>query len=147
MIRPLLESDLGELLPIEEIAHIAPWTAETFERCFLMGYPGWVIENQNKVIGFIIATMNVGECHILNVCIHPAYQNQGFGLQLIQYFLSRAKESDVGIVFLEVRRSNHPAIHLYQKLGFHKIGERKNYYPAEWGKEDALVFAKDLGVE
>lgn len=53
-------------------------------------------------------------------------------------------EKKIGIVFLEVRRSNKPAILLYQKLDFIQIGERKNYYSCESGREDALVFAKDL---
>ena len=43
-------------------------------------------------------------------------------------------------VFLEVRRSNLPAINLYKSNGYQKISERKNYY----GNEDALIFKKDL---
>jgi ribosomal-protein-alanine N-acetyltransferase len=43
-----------------------------------------------------------------------------------------------------VRRSNSHAISLYQKMNFHLVGERKEYYPTLSGYEDALVFAKRL---
>lgn len=145
-IRDLHESDLAQLLVIEEQSHISPWNAETFERCWRAGYKGWVIEKENKVIGFIIATMQMGESHVLNLCVQPDCQHQGFGKKLMIYFLELARENKIGIVFLEVRRSNQPAILLYQNLGFIQIAERKNYYPCESGREDALVLAKDLSV-
>jgi ribosomal-protein-alanine N-acetyltransferase len=42
-------------------------------------------------------------------------------------------------IFLEVRESNSPAIQLYVKKGFDLISRRKNYYPADNGREDALI--------
>ena len=38
---------------------------------------------------------------------------------------------------LEVRVSNATAIHLYEKLGFHFVGIRKNFYDSP--KEDAMI--------
>jgi ribosomal-protein-alanine N-acetyltransferase len=43
------------------------------------------------------------------------------------------------VVFLEVRPSNGRAIDLYTSLGFETIGLRRNYYPADQGREDAVV--------
>lgn len=146
MLRQQTETDLPQILIIESLTQIAPWTTETFERCWQAGYPGWIIEQDKKIIGFIIATFNVGETHILNLCVHPDYQRKGFGKELLLHVLKEAKTRGVGIAFLEVRRSNRNAIALYQKMHFIQVAERKNYYPSTHGREDALVFAKDLGI-
>ena len=47
-------------------------------------------------------------------------------------------------VYLEVRPSNPKAIALYHDLGFNEIGRRPQYYPADKGREDALVMAIEL---
>jgi ribosomal protein S18 acetylase RimI-like enzyme len=47
-------------------------------------------------------------------------------------------------MLLEVRAANEPAIAFYRRAGFSQIGLRRGYYPATIGREDALVFDKDL---
>jgi ribosomal-protein-alanine N-acetyltransferase len=47
-------------------------------------------------------------------------------------------------LFLEVRPSNERAVELYRHFGFKQIGTRKGYYPAVVGREDALIFDKEL---
>ena len=58
---------------------------------------------------------------------------------LIQVARGRAET-----VFLEVRPSNTWAIALYEDMGFNEIGIRKGYYPAENGREDAIMLALQL---
>ena len=144
MLRLLYKADLPQVLVIEELTQLAPWSAETFERCWEAGFHGWVVESDDKIIGFIIVSFQAGETHILNLCIHPDYQRKGLGQQLMQQVLIRARFQHMSTAFLEVRRSNLKAIQLYEKMGFVQIGERKHYYPAENGREDALIFAMDL---
>lgn len=146
-MRLLAESDLSQLALIEERTQAFPWTEDTFKQCFNSGYRGWVLEQDNKVIGFIIVTLQMDECHILNIAIHPDYQRRGLGYQLLADVLALLKEKAVRAVYLEVRSSNLPAISLYHKLGFVEVTVRKNYYPSKKGREDAIVLAKDLRVE
>ena len=47
-------------------------------------------------------------------------------------------------MFLEVRPSNARAVELYRHFGFRQIGLRKGYYPAVVGREDGLVFDREL---
>ncbi len=42
-------------------------------------------------------------------------------------------------MLLEVRPSNASAVRMYERYGFQKIGVRRGYYPAQSGREDALV--------
>lgn len=144
MLRQLYPSDLPQLLSIEESVHAVPWTEETFKTCFNANYEGWAIENDKRIIAFIISSIRPEECHILNLCVARQYQHQGYGSQLLTYTLDYAKQKGTGIAYLEVRRSNSKAISLYRKMKFHLVGERKDYYPTGVGKENALIFAKSL---
>ncbi len=145
MLRNLMDSDLTQVIEIEYAAQVVPWSADVFKRCLSFNYDAWVIDLDQKVVGFIIVSVIAYELHILNLCIHPHYQRRGFGLKLLNYALHQAKLHGDSMAYLEVRCSNKSAIALYDKVGFVQIGERKNYYPTLSAHEDALVFAKELG--
>ena len=144
-VRPLFKKDIQQLLAIEQSVQVVPWTADTFKTCFEAGHSGWVIEDDQKIISFIITSMRVEECHILNFCVARDSQRQGYGQHLLKHLLAEAKKQGIGIIYLEVRRSNTRAIALYEKMQFQQIGERKGYYPTISGNEDALIFARYVG--
>ncbi|HSW70164.1 MAG TPA: ribosomal protein S18-alanine N-acetyltransferase [Gammaproteobacteria bacterium] len=146
-MRKAAESDIPRLLAIEHATQISPWSEDIFQRCLSSGCDCWVVEEAGQIIAFIMLSSSITqESHILNLCVDPNYQRKGYAENLLKFAISKAKSQAMGIAYLEVRRSNHKAINLYHKLGFVQIGERKNYYPAEKGKEDALIFARDLSV-
>jgi len=145
-VRNATPQDIPRLIAIENATQMAPWTEEIFKRSLAVGYDCWVIEEEERVIGFIMMSSVVGESHILNVCIDPAYQRQGYGQKLVNYAIAQADRKKMSMIYLEVRRSNKPAIALYDKLGFVQISERKNYYPLDDKREDALIFALELGL-
>jgi ribosomal-protein-alanine N-acetyltransferase len=147
-IRQITDLDIPNLLSVEEAAQHSPWSEAAFKRCFEANYVGWAMEVPNKMVGFIMISMVSGECHVLNLCIHPTEQHKGFGKGLLLHALNWAKNQRAGIVYLEVRRSNLAAIGLYRNMNFKLIGERKGYYPVlNSPREDALIFARDLGIE
>ncbi len=146
MLRKLTSEDISQLVAIETATQISPWSKELFEQCFQMAGDGWGIESiEGNIIGFILIVTQAKECHILNFCVDIPYQHQGYGQQLLLHTLTEIQQQDVTIAYLEVRRTNTPAMALYQKTGFKKIGERKKYYLSTQGHEDAWVFAKILG--
>jgi len=63
---------------------------------------------------------------------------------LVQRAIDRARSDGATRMLLEVRAANEPAIAFYRRFGFSQIGLRRGYYPATIGREDALVFDKDL---
>ena len=144
MLRAIHRSDISQLLTIENAVHVVPWTEETFKACFDAGYLGWMIEVEQKMLGFIIISQTADECHVLNICVARAHQHKGLGRKLLNYALDYARKNHVMIAYLEVRRSNTRAISLYEKMKFHQVGERKGYYPTVSGNEDALIFAMTL---
>ena len=86
------------------------------------------------------------EAHILNICLYPEYQNKGWGRKLLAEAELISKTNGAETCFLEVRPSNKSGLHLYQTEAYNEIGCRKNYYPADKGREDAIVMAKTLVI-
>ncbi|HVY52972.1 MAG TPA: ribosomal protein S18-alanine N-acetyltransferase [Gammaproteobacteria bacterium] len=145
VLRKMREEDLGQVTAMEEATQVVPWTSKAFRDCYFAGYPGWVFENKNQILSFGIIAVHGEECHLLNICVHPQFQRHGLGTKMLNHVTDMAKKLGAMMIYLEVRESNHKAIALYKKTGFIHINIRKDYYPALEGREDALVFAKDLG--
>ena len=143
-LRVMTEQDLSELTIIEIATQFSPWSKEIFEKCLLLGSQAWVIEIEQRVIGFVLLFSKVNEGHILNLAVHPDYQRQGYGKLLMKKILAIAEEEALNKIYLEVRHSNRGAIALYKEMGFHPIGVRKNYYRNQDQYEDALVFEKTI---
>ncbi len=142
---PMTLLDIPEIMAIEERVQMQPWTSGIFKDCLRVGYLCWVCkENNTELVGYLIQSIAAEEMHILNVCIHPNKQRMNLGTLLVQHAESLALRRNTHTSFLEVRPSNIAAIRLYQKLGYEKIGLRKNYYPVEGGREDGIVMSKKL---
>lgn len=141
-IRSMGSGDIEVVVQIEESAYRYPWNANVFTDCLQAGYVGRVCSRNNEVAGYGVMSVGAGECHILNLCVHPRHQRQSIGTHLMLDLLAIAQRSKTHMCFLEVRVSNQSAYTLYHGLGFNEVGIRKNYYPGIKGREDAFVLAK-----
>lgn len=140
-LRPMLEKDLPQVMQNERLAYHFPWTEQIFRDCLHAHYSCWVAEKIGDMAGHAVLTVAAGESHILNVCVNPFLQGQGLGRLLVVHLLEVAKARQANTVFLEVRPSNKVAYALYNSLGFNEVGHRRNYYPSQTGREDALIMA------
>ena len=61
--------------------------------------------------------------YIPYICVRSDYQGHGIARQLIDYIVSQLA-SHVYEMYLEVRKDNKGALHLYKKLGFYEIEDR-----------------------
>lgn len=144
VIRPMRPGDIEAVHGVETSAYDYPWTATIFGDCLRMGYECWVQLATDRIVGHFVLAMGPGEAHVLNLAVHPHWHNRGLGRSLLSRALDRAEELGAESVFLEVRPSNEPAVHLYRSLGFRRVGRRRDYYPCEQGREDAFVMRYDL---
>jgi ribosomal-protein-alanine N-acetyltransferase len=142
--RPMQEADVAAVMDIERRAYQFHWTEGIFRDCLRVGYGCWVMELDSNIAGYGVMSLVVGEAHLLNICVAPEWQRQGYGRLLLDHFLELARERGASQMFLEVRLSNRIALTLYRKHGFAEVGMRKNYYPGPKGREDALILALDL---
>ena len=141
MIRLMQESDIGRVTEIERLVQTHPWSRQQFQES-LTSYQCTVYEKANQVVGLCILQPVLEEANLLLMAIHPNQQGKGLGYELLDYSIQQLKNNPVQI-FLEVRESNIPAIHLYEKTGFHQIDLRKNYYPnIDGSKEHAVIMVK-----
>ena len=142
-LRPMLDVDLDAVNAIEQATYDFPWTRGIFQDCMRVGYSCWVLEEGDQVLAYGIMSVGGGEAHILTIVVDEEYRGHGLGRKLLRHLISLARQRGVDTVFLEVRPSNLAAIKLYHSLGFSEIGIRKDYYPSEKGREDALVMGLD----
>ncbi len=143
-IRKMFLSDLNSVLAIEAKNYNYPWGREIFKDCFIApSYSCWVCEDTENIVAYAILSVAAGEAHVLNLSVDPASQGLGVGKLFMQHLIKQARKKSETI-FLEVRPSNLNAISLYKSLGFNEIGVRKDYYPTESGREDAVMLALEL---
>jgi len=142
--RPMRPDDLDMLLRIERASYPYPWTLVNFRDCLDSGYSCWAGEVEGALAGYWIMMRVVGEGHILNCCVAPSWQRRGFGRTLMEHLIDIARRHATETLYLEVRPSNTRAVNLYERLGFDGIALRRNYYPADQGREDALVMRMTL---
>ena len=142
--RPMLAADLEEIMEIERRSYPFPWTRLIFNDCLRAGYCCWVCERQGVLEGYGVASIAAGESHLLNLCVRPESLQQGIGRKLLMHLISLARRHNAEIMFLEVRPTNRVARALYESMGFNELGSRREYYPADQGREDALILARVL---
>lgn len=145
--REMMADDIPAIMKIENKVYTHPWTEGIFNDCMRVGYNCWVYYEEDELLAYGLVTVAVNEAHILNICVSPDAQGKGLGKRMLHKLMQLAAERQGNSIFLEVRESNLIAQNLYDQEGFNRIGLRKNYYPAEGGREDALVYAKELNLD
>jgi len=144
-LREMTKNDLETVMEGELAAYPFPWSQKNFEDCLANRvYTCWVLEDQSGLYGHLVMSTAAKEAHILNLCIYPQQQGKGWGRKLLNESELIATQNKAETCFLEVRPSNKIGVTLYQNAGYNEIGLRKNYYPTENGREDAIVMAKQL---
>lgn len=129
--------DVPAVALIEKDCFSEPWS----EQGFLDGMDNsavfLVAEDEDKIVGYIGMYVMVPEGEITNVAVAKEARGSGTGAALVEVMQQWAAEHGVERIVLEVRMSNDPAIHVYEKRGFTTIGVRKNFY--RFPTEDAGI--------
>ena len=144
LLAPMREQDLVEVMLIEEAIYSHPWTRGNFGDSLVAGYEcrTWRVDAQ--LVGYFVLMVAAGEAHLLNLSIAPDWQRQGHGSALLREAIGIATARGARSIFLEVRPTNAGAQALYTRFGFRRIAVRRGYYPAQSGREDALVLTLPL---
>lgn len=142
--RAMTEADLDAVCSAENRIYPFPWTRTNFLDSLRCGDIAWICEEHGVLVGYAVVSLVLDEAQLLNISILPESQGQGLGAGLLSHICRDVRQRRATRLFLEVRPSNEAGRALYQRFGFHIIGQRKGYYPAVEGREDALVMALNL---
>ena len=138
------EDDLDAVAALEASLQEFPWSRGNFADSLAAGHGASVLRLGDDLVGFSVVMSVVDEAHLLNIGIDRRHQERGHGARLLRRIIDHARAAGAVRLLLEVRRSNRQAIGFYRHFGFSQIGVRRAYYPAAAGREDALVFDKEL---
>lgn len=145
--RLMRQDDIDDVIAIEEAVYPFPWTRGIFSDCISIGYLCLVLEVNQKIVAYSVMSVAAGESHLLTIVVDKNEQGKGYGKKMLNETIHIAANDNAATMYLEVRVSNKTAIQLYHDRGFNELGIRSNYYPAENGREDALILALDLSFE
>ena len=134
---------LPDIAAIDRQSNPSPWSDAVLQRYFAkQAIDACLIDDQ--CWGFCVYDQVAGEAELLLVAVAAQHRRLGLGTLMINHMLQQLQNCRAERVFLEVRQSNIAAIQLYEGLGFNQVGVRPNYYPAEQGREDALLLCSEL---
>jgi ribosomal-protein-alanine N-acetyltransferase len=141
---PMTEDRLDGVVVIERSAYEHPWTRGNFQDSLRSGYQAQLLCAGEVVLGYFVAMKGVDEVHLLNITVAPAWQGEGWGRVMLDALAVWARGKGAQWLWLEVRTSNLRAQEVYQRYGYRRVGDRKNYYPAGNDREDAIVMSYKL---
>ncbi|MBV8187089.1 MAG: GNAT family N-acetyltransferase [Alphaproteobacteria bacterium] len=109
------------------------------------GVAGLLIEADRQPVGFALWRRAAAEAELLTLAVSPTHRRRGAGGRLVAAVVRNAREAGAIELFLEVGIDNLPALSLYEKAGFFKVGCRAAYYHRAAGPAaDAVVMRLGL---
>ncbi|MGN1389908.1 MAG: ribosomal protein S18-alanine N-acetyltransferase [Bulleidia sp.] len=145
MIRAAEDKDLDRISELEKLLFAdSAWPRKEFEHelhenpfAVLLAY-----EEGGMVVGYLDYWILYEQAQVATIGVDPDYQNRGIAGAMLSYAEKDAAEQGCETFSLEVRVSNAPAEHLYEKHGFIQVNIRKGYYE---NGEDAYLMVKPIG--
>lgn len=143
VIAPATADDIPAIDEIEQHSFKSPWSRQTFEGELLREWARLdVARHAGRIIAFCNYWLVTTELHILAIATHPDFRGKGAGTGVLNHVLDVARKTGCNLATLEVRRSNKPAIAMYERAGFKTVHVRARYYQDDG--EDALVMLRGL---
>ncbi|MFT4994138.1 MAG: ribosomal-protein-alanine N-acetyltransferase [Paraglaciecola sp.] len=136
---PLSLENYQDAYQIHTTGHFKPWSQSVFADCITRPYFAYQLQDNMQTIGYYLSLQVLDEATLMDITVDRTRQGQGWGGEVLKHFMHQCQLRDVSTIWLEVRQSNHAAIHLYEKAGFSLVEKRVNYYPTANGREDALM--------
>lgn len=142
--------DLSTIMAIGRQAMEIAWSASMMKDSLRAAHcQAWGIFEEDRLVGYGVLSVVFDEAELLSMAIDPIYQRRGYGKKLLEHLMFQALRSGAESLYLELRVTNLPAISLYDKMGFERIGIRKNYYPTTdiTVREDAILMKRLLAAK
>ena len=159
MIRAMTEADLDQVARLEaDLFGAGGWSRAVLEEEFHAPARHYLVDviaandgpddgaddgANDTVRGYAGYWYDGDDAELMTVGVGAAWQNQGIAGRLLDRLLADATADGARRMLLEVRTDNEPALAVYRRRGFERIGLRRRYYQPE--NKDAYVMAVQLG--
>ena len=130
--------DLVQISAIENQTSDYPCSDKQLQDCIDKTY---VLYKDYLLVGFAVIVTVENQAELHNIAITSEQQDRGLGRLFLNALVGGLPDA-IEQFYLEVRVSNYRAIRLYQRMGFIKIAERRDYYRNGLAREDAIVMAR-----
>ncbi len=128
-VRAIVKEDIIALTELEGVCFEERWSQGQISGSMARkDFCGVIAEEDGKAIGYILGTCLFEDAEIARIAVLENYRKKGVGKALMDGFFTTVKEKGAERVFLEVRKSNLPAVSLYVKCGFLPTRVRERYY-------------------
>jgi ribosomal-protein-alanine N-acetyltransferase len=132
--------DLEPLAELFELLHPGAFDLEILRQQWaLPGTSALVVWLEGRLMAGLLLRQVLDEAEVLVVGCRVS--RRGYGTRLLEALRAECMAQGVARIFLEVAEDNHPAIALYSKAGFGRVGRRRGYYRSG---ADALLYALSL---
>lgn len=144
--RPMTPDDLDGVMQVEPVIYPFPWSYGNFSDALAAGYDAWrFLDEGERLVAYTVLMWALDEVHLLNLSVVGTCQGRGLGERCLRWLADEVHRRGASTLLLEVRPSNERAVRLYERLGMHRIGLRRGYYPYFGGaREDAIVMRCSL---
>jgi ribosomal-protein-alanine N-acetyltransferase len=138
-IVPMAESDVREVMRIEQQSFTTTWPANAFYQELrdnkLAHY--YVGKLGDAIVAYGGIWVMLEDSHITTIAVTPEHRGRRYGEIMLVRLLDEAIARGASWMTLEVRESNTVAQGLYKKYGFTSVSTRRGYYSDN--NENALV--------
>ena len=141
-VEKLTAAHLHEVAKLEILCFADPWSEKALELLLGDGAYGAVCLEDGCVMAYGGVLWAPYEGQITNIATHPDARRRGMGAAVLEHLIREAGSRECEMLSLEARVSNMPAIALYERYGFLKMGLRRGFY--KHPTEDAFVMCLQL---
>ena len=141
-VETLTAKHLAQVAELEQLCFRDPWSEKALEFLLGDGAYGAVCLQEGRVMAYGGVLWAPFEGQITNIATHPTARRCGMGAAVLEHLIAVAIERGCEQLSLEARVSNTPAISLYERYGFEKMGLRRGFY--KHPTEDAYVMCLSL---
>lgn len=142
-VETLTAAHLSAVAELEALCFADPWSEKALALLITDGAYGAVCLQNGRVMAYGGILWAPDEGQITNIATHPDARRCGMGAAVLEHLIAEARSRGCEQLSLEARVSNMPAIALYERYGFLKMGLRRGFY--KHPTEDAYVMCLPLG--
>jgi len=137
-LNPVTINDVDSIARIESLVHPDPMDSESLKRCIDNGIQCFKYNIDETIISYAIIQNFAKVFSISRFGVHPKYQRNGYGTQMLNDLIKLCKSYKPEGISLKVRVTNYIAISIYLKSGFKKRSIIPNYY--KYTNSDTVTF-------